>query len=101
MNIDEAPKACKHCGLAVEQATSTDNTTIDSDSCYGCRMRWTQAHMALLDAETDLIAAEKLLADAPIEDTAARNVSDEIGQRVHQVRGTWRLIAAHLYGPNE
>jgi hypothetical protein len=90
-------KTCIHCGGPVERATTTDNHTVLSDSCYGCRMIWSSTTNLVASAISTLNAAEQVLNNAS-GSAQTTLLLDELGRRIHEVRSTWRNLATATYG---
>lgn len=88
--------ACKHCGGEPERATTTDNRTVLSDSCYGCRNRYTEALKQLDDACFAISEAQQLMG---LEDSDRRGIAleDSIGALWSHATGIRTLVRNALY----
>lgn len=78
--------SCKHCGKQAERATTTTNQTVVSDCCYGCRMRYDDAHKAIINAKAQLNTAFRLM---EMEDTDINGIqhSNAIAAVLSQLDG--------------
>lgn len=82
--------SCKHCHGDVETTTSTDNITLHSDACFGCRNRYNQARRAIHQSQHYLEEAQQLL-EMYDDDTTGFNLGDDCGRILYELSALHRL----------
>ncbi len=87
---------CKHCGDSVEHATTVNNTPVNSDSCFGCRMRY---HDAINYLNTGINAIDKAISllEREPSDTKGIQLSDELGRALSAVDACATNVINHQY----